>query len=148
MSQLPTFFGVGGNLPSRGICVRMSTTELIRAFDVALLFDRPTRTIISWGRRGWLPGAVEVGPHVFFDIEKISEFLAAGGFRHSDPEPFRLVSHGGRGHAGGPARNDRPRRPADDILARMVRPDRGVRKGQFDPEVDYSAVGPGRLLAG
>lgn len=124
--------------------------ELIRAFAVALLFDQPTRTIIAWGRRGWLPGAVAIGPHLFFDREKIDSFVAAGGFRQSvqiDPAPFRVVSHGSRDHAGGPVRNDRPRRPADDALARMVKPDRGVREGGFDSEVDYSGVEPGRLLA-
>jgi len=127
----------------------LMATELIRAFEVALLFDKPTRTIVAWGRRGWLPGAVEVGPHLFFDREKIDSFVAAGGFRQPakpGPPPFRVVSHGSRDHAGGPVRNDRSRRPADDILARTVKPDRGVREGGFDSEVDYAGVEAGRLL--
>jgi len=126
-------------------------TELVRAFDVAVLFDRPTRTIIAWGRRGWLPGAIQVGTHVWFRKETIDAFLAAGGFRRADQADheaqFRVVRHGARQHAGGPVRSDRSRRPADDILARMVKPDRGVRDGRIDSEVDYSGVEAGRLLA-
>ncbi|HUA60628.1 MAG TPA: hypothetical protein VML19_17825 [Verrucomicrobiae bacterium] len=122
-------------------------TELIRAFDVALIFDRPTKTIIAWARRGWLPGAVEVGPHLFFDKEIIDAFLAAGGRQCVQPDPFRVARHGSRAHAGGRARNDRPRRPVDETLARMVKPDPGVRDGRIDPDVNCSGVEPGRLLA-
>jgi hypothetical protein len=54
-------------------------SNLIRAFEVAVLFDRPTTTIIGWAKQGLLPGAIFVGSRVWFRRQDIEGFLARGG---------------------------------------------------------------------
>ena len=122
--------------------------ELMRAFENALIFDRSTATVVSWARRGLLPGAVFIGNHVWFDRERIEDFIKAGGTPQRWPksERFSVSRHGGRGHAGGKPRNDETRPTGDHGLARLVQPDPGVRDGAPDPTLDYNDVEPGRLL--
>jgi hypothetical protein len=80
-------------------------TELIRAFEVAVMFDRPTRTIMGWARRGILPGAVWIGnSKLWFHRQAIEAFLADGGTRQVESrvsgECFTVKRHGARAHAG------------------------------------------------
>lgn len=65
----------------------MDNSRLLRAFDVAYRVRRSTQTIIRWARRGWIPGAVFVGPHVMFDPQKVEAFIQAGGTK---PEPAEV----------------------------------------------------------
>jgi hypothetical protein len=126
------------------------SSELITAFDVAVIFDRPTQTVIGWAKRGWLPGAVWVGPHLWFHKSKIDFFVEAGGFHPTadvgKSPRFRITTIGGRGHAAGRLRNDRIRKSPDHGLADLVKSDPGVHGAQFDPAIDYSGVEPARLL--
>ena len=125
--------------------------ELIKAFDVAVIFDRPTQTVIAWAKKGWLPGAVWVGPHLWFNKNMIEDFVEAGCFHPTTPVErcpgFRVVRIGARGHAAGRLRSDRIRKPSDARLASLVKPDPGVRPAHFSSQVDYSGVESGRLLA-
>ncbi len=59
---------------------------LLRPFDIAVRVRRSPQTIIRWARRGWIPGAVFVGPHVMFDPRKVAEFIENGGSRPMLPE--------------------------------------------------------------
>ena len=111
-----------------------TANELIRAFDVACIFDKPTETIKAWARRGLLPGSVWVGNHAWFRKAEIELFIANGGSAGvaTETERFAVVRHGGRGHAGSRPHTDRAPKPNGDQLARLVKPDPGVR--DYSPE--------------
>ena len=122
--------------------------ELLPPFDLAVIFNRSTATILNWARLGLLPGAVFIGPRVWFHRGTIERFIEAGGTPRNWPrtERFTVTRHGGRTHASGQFRNDRVRKPCDRSLAALVKPDPGVREAAFNMETDYSAVESGRLL--
>jgi hypothetical protein len=124
--------------------------ELLPPLDIAVIFNRSTATVINWARRGLLPGAVFMGSRLWFDRKTIEGFIEAGGTPRSWPrsERFTITRHGGRSHASGRPRNDRVRKPHDESLATLVKPDPGLRAAEFDKETDYSEVEPRRLLTG
>ena len=122
--------------------------ELLPPFDLAVIFNRSTATVINWARRGLLPGAIFIGSRVWFNRKQIESFIEAGGTPRNWPkaERFTVTRHGGRGHASGRVRNDKTRKSHDNSLAALVRPDPGVREAEFNTTVDYSGVEARRLL--
>jgi hypothetical protein len=102
-------------------------------------------------------GVVFVGAHgIMFDPIKFKAWRDAGGERklrqpsgklQPSSKKFIIQCHGHRPHAGGPARNDRSRRDPDRDLAKLVKPDIGVRPfDSMETEPDLEHVPAGRYL--
>ena len=123
--------------------------DLVSAFEIAVVFVRPTSTVIGWAKRGLLPGAVFVGSHVWFKRDQIQSFIEAGGTPKHWPktERFTVARHNGREHASGRPQNDRIRKLSDNRLAALVKPDPGLRDAKASDAIDYSGVEPHRLLS-